>query len=92
MGFVEKRLASVPRHAAVVREKIGLVKRYKQFFEERNENLHFNPYTVIRHCLYLGDKVVFNRALRKTAQESFDAWLTENMPPEKGAEGVSTAA
>jgi ppGpp synthetase/RelA/SpoT-type nucleotidyltranferase len=75
-----------PEFNVIVRQKIGVVKRYKQFFEERNANLSFNPYTVIRHCLYLGDKVVFNRALRKTAQETFDAWLAENMPPEKGAE------
>ena len=75
-----------PEFNSIVRHKIGVVKRYKQFFEERNENLSFNPYTVIRHCLYLGDKVVFNRALRTTAQESFDAWLAQNMPVEKGAE------
>lgn len=75
-----------PEFNAIVRQKIGVVKRYKQFFEERNENLNFNPYTVIRHCLYLGDKAVFNRALRTTAQESFEAWLAQAVPAEKGAE------
>ena len=75
-----------PEFNVIVRQKIGLVKRYKQFFEERNEKLNFNPYTVIRHCLYLGDKAVFNRALRKTAQETFDAWLAQNIPLEKGVE------
>lgn len=75
-----------PEFNSIVRQKIGVVKRYKQFFEDRNENLNFNPYTVIRHCLYLGDKAVFNRALRTTAQETFDAWLALNTPIEKGAE------
>jgi putative GTP pyrophosphokinase len=76
-----------PEFNSIVRQKIGLVKRYKQFFEERNENLSFNPYTVIRHCLYLGDKAVFHRALRKTAQEAFDAWLEQNAPVDKTQEG-----
>jgi putative GTP pyrophosphokinase len=76
-----------PEFNAIVRQKIGLVKRYKQFFEERNENLSFNPYTVIRHCLYLGDKVLFKRALQRKAQETFDAWLAQNMPSDKVAEG-----
>lgn len=75
-----------PGFNSIVREKIGVVKRYKQFFEERNENLSFNPYTVIRHCLYLGDKTIFNRALQRKAQESFDAWLAQNMPTDKEAE------
>jgi putative GTP pyrophosphokinase len=75
-----------PEFNSIVRQRIGVVKRYKQFFEERNENLSFNPYTVIRHCLYLGDKVVFKRALQKKAQETFDAWLAQNMPIEKYVE------
>lgn len=75
-----------PEFNSIVRQKIGMVKRYKQYFEERNENLNFNPYTVIRHCLYLGDKAVFNRALQRKAQETFDAWLAQNMPVEKCAE------
>ncbi len=75
-----------PEFNAIVRQKIGVVKRYKQFFEERNENLSFNPYTVIRHCLYLGDKVLFKRTLQRKAQETFDAWLAQNMPSDKATE------
>jgi putative GTP pyrophosphokinase len=66
---------------SMVRHQIGTVKRYKQFFEERNEGLKFNPYTVIRHCLYLGDKETFTPALRRNAKEAFDAWLALNPPP-----------
>ena len=75
-----------PEFNAIVRQKIGVVKRYKQFFEERNPNLNFNPYTVIRHCLYLGDKAIFHRALQRKAQETFDAWLAQNTPTEKFTE------
>lgn len=62
----------------MVRHQIGTVKRYKQYFEDRNDGLKFNPYTVIRHCLYLGDKETFTSALRRNAQEAFDAWLSQN--------------
>lgn len=61
-----------------MRENITLVKRYKQWFEERSATDKFNPFTVMRHCLYLGDKELFNRALTNVARESFDAWLSDN--------------
>lgn len=63
---------------SMVRHQIGSVKRYKQYFEERNDGLKFNPYTVIRHCLYLSDKETFKPALRRNAKEAFDAWLSQN--------------
>lgn len=65
---------------SMVRHQIGTVKRYKQYFEERNDGLKFNPYTVIRHCLYLSDKETFKPALRRNAIEAFDAWLSQNPP------------
>ena len=61
-----------------MRENIALVKRYKQFFEERSATDKFNPYTVMRHCLYLGDKEKFGRALTNVARDSFESWLREN--------------
>src|SRR5574343_1533220 len=45
-----------------MRQNIARVKRYKQFFEERSATDKFNPYTVMRHCLYLGDTELFSRA------------------------------
>jgi len=60
-----------------LRQTIGIVKRYKQHFEEQNPAGKFNPYTVIRHCLYLGNKEVFGHALRKVSRTSFEAWLNE---------------
>lgn len=68
------------RFNSLMRENIAVVKRYKQFFDERNPGASFNPYTVIRHCLYLGDKAVFRRALRNSSREAFEAWLLMNVP------------
>ena len=68
---------------SMVRHQIGTVKRYKQYFEERNDGLKFNPYTVIRHCLYLSDKETFKPALRRNAKEAFDVWLSQNPPQSK---------
>ncbi|WP_353234104.1 (p)ppGpp synthetase [Diaphorobacter ruginosibacter] len=68
------------RFNALMRENIAVVKRYRQFFEEQNPDGSFNPYTVIRHCLYLGDKTVFRRALRNSSREAFESWLLVNMP------------
>lgn len=63
------------RFNALMRETLATVKRYKQFYEERNPESSFTPFTVMRHCLYLGDKQVFRRALRNTSREAFEAWL-----------------
>ncbi|MFT4243465.1 MAG: RelA/SpoT domain-containing protein [Acidovorax sp.] len=60
---------------ALMRETVGTVKRYKQYFEEQNPHGSFNPYTVIRHCLYLGNKAAFRSALRNSAREAFEGWL-----------------
>ncbi|ABK38957.1 GTP pyrophosphokinase [Aeromonas hydrophila] len=58
---------------------ITKVKQYKQEFEENPENNDtLNPYTVIRHCLYLRDQNVFSSMLTNTSKNSFDAWLAEN--------------
>lgn len=63
------------RFNALMRETLATVKRYKQFYEEHNPEGSFTPFTVIRHCLYLGDKQLFRRALRNSSREAFEAWL-----------------
>jgi len=71
-GMTRARLNSL------MRETIGTVKRYKQFHEAQNPDSILTPFTVIRHCLYLGDKTVFRRALRTSAREAFEAWLQQD--------------
>lgn len=68
------------RFNALMRETLTTVKRYKQFYEAQNPEGSLNPFTVIRHCLYLGDRQVFRRALRNSSREAFEAWLHDNPP------------
>ncbi|ODS66415.1 MAG: (p)ppGpp synthetase [Acidovorax sp. SCN 65-108] len=85
-GFVDdiqawSRGMTRARFNALMRETVGVVKRYKQHFEEQNPQASFNPYTVIRHCLYLSNKTAFRPALRNSARESFETWLQEQAEP-----------
>lgn len=85
-GFVDdiqawSRGMTRARFNALMRETVGVVKRYKQHFEEHNPQASFNPYTMIRHCLYLSNKTTFRPALRNSARESFEAWLQEQAEP-----------
>lgn len=85
-GFVDDIQAWSPRMTrarfnTLMRETIGVVKRYKLHFEEQNPQGSFNPYTVMRHCLYLSNRTAFRPALRNSARESFEAWLLANTEP-----------
>ena len=69
------------RFNTLLRHTIGTVKRYKQHFEDGHPGVTFNPYTVMRHCLYLGDSKRYGPALRKSSREAFGAWLQSNPSP-----------
>lgn len=62
-----------------LKENIAVAKRYKQVYEERNAPSKLNPFTVMRHCLYLGDRKTFARALTNVTRDAFDAWLADNV-------------
>ena len=68
------------RFNKLMHHTIGIVKRYKQHFEEINPSAKFNAYTVIRHCLYLGDRATYTPALRRASREAFETWLERNPP------------
>ena len=58
---------------------IGKVKQYNTYVEgltESSESL--NPFTMIRHCLYLNDKDKYSSFLTNVSKDAFDKWLTEN--------------
>lgn len=62
-----------------MKEGISKVKRYKADFEgTTNSTDTLNPYTMIRHCLYLGSREEFTSILTRASKESFDKWLGEN--------------
>lgn len=63
-----------------LRENISKIKSYQTEFERKNMNEKLlNPYTVIRHCLYLGNKEKFHNILTNIAKERFDLWISENL-------------
>lgn len=61
-----------------MKENISVVKNYQSWFEQSSSGNKLNPYTMIRHCLYLGDKSIFSGILTNSARENFDAWLAGN--------------
>lgn len=59
-----------------MKDNISKVKQYKAYFESNSTSAEtLNPYTIIRHCLYLGDKIRFNSILTNNSKESFEQWL-----------------
>jgi len=82
-GFTEEILKLKPdisrgKFNYYMRENISKVKKYKDIFEQKNPSDTLNPFTIIRHCLYLGDKETFSSMLTKQSRESFEEWLNEN--------------
>lgn len=82
-GFTEEIVSLKPdlsrgKFNFYMRENISKVKRYKEFFEETYPNDKLNPYTVIRYCLYLGEKETFAKLLTSQPAETFEAWLAGN--------------
>jgi putative GTP pyrophosphokinase len=78
-GFVQDIIAAKPEITRGVlndylRTSIAMVKRYQVEFEDKTDN-QMNPYTIIRHCLYLSDKQTFQSMLTNVARTNFDQWL-----------------
>lgn len=66
-----------------IRRTFSHVKNYKIHFEKSDPLNKLNPYTQIRHCLYLADKNHFSEMLSTIAKENFEKWLIAN-PLQKG--------
>jgi hypothetical protein len=56
-------------------ENFKRVKEYRAAFLAEDPENTFSPYTSIRHCLYLYDRITFQRILSRGARERFEAWL-----------------
>jgi len=62
-----------------MKEGVVKVKAYKADFEANSSSKDtLNPYTMIRHCLYLGNREEFSSILTNASKESFDSWLYQN--------------
>lgn len=69
----------------VVQKHLSTARHYKAHFQHLYPSSSFNPFTVMRHCLYLEDRQRFRKALRNSAREAFDEWLRQS-----GRTGEST--
>jgi ppGpp synthetase/RelA/SpoT-type nucleotidyltranferase len=65
-----------------LREKIGLVRRYKEHFLATGRGEKFNAFTEMRHALYAAEPGVFANILTNVSRKSFEAWLAENATEE----------
>lgn len=70
---------------AVVQKHISTARHYKADFQHRYPSSSFNPFTVMRHCLYLEDRQRFRRSLRNSAREAFEEWLEQHQPTRRTA-------
>lgn len=86
-GFVQEIVAADPdvRRSDLnryMRTTIGHVKRYQAYFEgDSSSGSTMNPYTIIRHCLWLAQPEKFAGILTTVARERFAAWLSEHPRP-----------
>ncbi|MCP4750172.1 MAG: RelA/SpoT domain-containing protein [Proteobacteria bacterium] len=83
-GFVQELLLLKPDfekgllHQSIIRSR-GRVLAYRDYLSSKTGKDKFNPFTTIRHCLYLSDKEIFRSALTNVVRENFDAWLLESV-------------
>jgi putative GTP pyrophosphokinase len=61
-----------------LRSTIGLVRQYKAWFIESGRGEKFNPFTEMRHALYVANPEAFASMLTNVARETFDAWRLKN--------------
>ena len=78
-GFTAEVVALEPdisrgKFNVYLREAIKLVRRYKADFLASGRSEKFNPFTEMRHALYVANPGVFGAMLTKTARQSFDDW------------------
>lgn len=65
-----------------LRTTISHVKKYQADFEiDTTNGSTMNPYTVIRHCLWLAEPTKFSSMLTTVARERFEAWLHSHPRP-----------
>lgn len=86
-SFVEEILSfdstlTVEKLNSTLIANIGCVKKYDEFLSEYNDDLFrkhsLNPYTQIRHILYMSNQSAYNNILYSRQRARFDEWLQEN--------------
>ena len=57
---------------------IDIVKRFNSEIVFQTPAHYLNPYTMVRHCLYLLNKEKFDSILFDIQKQSFEEWLSKN--------------
>jgi putative GTP pyrophosphokinase len=81
-AFVQELVASNASITAsslsdAIRKNDEIVEAYKKF-QYDSKRVRMNPYTVIRHILYLSDKRLYLDLMFSHQRSSFDEWLMSN--------------
>jgi len=61
-----------------VQKQITTVTKFNEYLVSQSATQYLNPYTALRHCLYLFDKNKFSEILFEMQRESFEKWLMKN--------------
>jgi hypothetical protein len=73
-----------------MRENITAVKDYATSSgAEKISSEPVSPYTVIRYCLYLGDKNLFSNILSNDAKNRLEKWLARSSQHQDPADGAN---
>jgi hypothetical protein len=73
-----------------MRENIADAKAYATSSgDEKISSEPFSPYTVIRQCLYLGDKSLFSSILSNDAKDRLEQWLARSSQHQDPADGAN---
>jgi len=62
---------------AAIKNNIELVRQFNSYVVYESPSHYLNPYTMIRHCLYLYDQNAFNEMLFDVQRRSFEEWLKQ---------------
>lgn len=79
-GFTSEILGMDPKMTraklnTLLKNNLATVKGYKDHFESTSASDKLNPFTMIRHALYLGDQVQFANLLTNVSRDAFNKWL-----------------
>jgi len=81
-GFVHEILELNPQFTKAnfekaIRDNFEKVKKFNSDLVFRSPSFNLNPYTMIRHCLYLFDRDKFKAILFDIQRDNFEEWIKE---------------
>ncbi|WP_077928017.1 GTP pyrophosphokinase [Wohlfahrtiimonas populi] len=81
-GFVESIISTEPMTAkefnTILSDQKSKIDLYSHYLQQSSDPHTMNPYTEIRHMLYVSNKEKFSDILYKKQKDNFDLWLKDN--------------